>query len=88
MQRDIYTNKERMETLYCAAYFNKDKYIKLPKWFTTEVHKKRTKRWEAEHIIPAENFGRVFIERREGNEACPTLRIGVAYATHILVFLI
>ncbi len=42
MQRDIYTNQNHMETLYCGASFNKDKYIELPKGFTTEVHKKRT----------------------------------------------
>ncbi len=70
MQRDIYTNKDHMETLYCGASFNKDKYIELPKGFTTEVHKKRTERWEAEHIIPAENFGQAFSEWREGNEVC------------------
>ncbi|PSV88255.1 endonuclease [Photobacterium leiognathi] len=70
MQRDIYTNPSHMETLYCGASFDKDKYIELPQGFTTEVHKKRTGRWEAEHIIPAENFGRVFIEWREGHAVC------------------
>ena len=59
-----------MKTIYCEASFNKKKQITLPNNFTTEVYKKRTISWEAEHVVPAENFGRSFIEWREGAEAC------------------
>ena len=70
MQKQIYTNSADMKTIYCGADFNADKYITLPSGFTTEVYKKRVKRWEAEHVVPAENFGRAFSEWREGAKVC------------------
>ncbi|SKC34442.1 Nuclease NucM precursor [Photobacterium piscicola] len=70
MQKQIYTNPADMKTIYCGADFNADKYITLPAGFTTEVYKKRVKRWEAEHVVPAENFGRAFSEWREGAKVC------------------
>ncbi|MCD9554667.1 endonuclease I [Photobacterium carnosum] len=70
MQKQIYTNSADMKTIYCGAEFNVNKYITLPAGFTTEVYKKRVKRWEAEHVVPAENFGRSFTEWREGAKVC------------------
>ena len=70
MQKQIYTNPADMKTIYCGAEFNTDKYITLPPGFTTDVYKKRVKRWEAEHVVPAENFGRSFTEWREGAKEC------------------
>lgn len=70
MQKQIYTNSADMKTIYCGAEFNADKYITLPPGFTTDVYKKRVKRWEAEHVVPAENFGRSFTEWREGAKVC------------------
>ncbi len=70
MQKQIYTNPADMKTIYCGADFNAEKYITLPTGFTTEVYKKRVKRWEAEHVVPAENFGRAFSEWREGAKVC------------------
>ena len=70
MQKQIYTNAADMKTIYCGADFNADKYITLPAGFSTEVYKKRVKRWEAEHVVPAENFGRAFSEWRDGAAVC------------------
>ena len=70
MQKQIYTNAADMKTIYCGADFNSDKYITLPAGFSTEVYKKRVKRWEAEHVVPAENFGRAFSEWRDGAAVC------------------
>lgn len=33
-------------------------------------YEKRAKKVEWEHVVPAENFGRTFVEWREGNHAC------------------
>lgn len=57
-------------TFYCNAKFNYDKSVILPKGFKTEKHIKRSKRIEWEHIVPAENFGKTFIEWREGHKDC------------------
>ncbi|PSW58770.1 endonuclease I [Photobacterium kishitanii] len=70
MQKQIYTNPAEMKTIYCGANFDAKKYITLPTGFTTEVYKKRVKRWEAEHVVPAENFGRAFSEWRDGAAIC------------------
>ena len=70
MQQQIYTNPVDMKTIYCGADFNNKKYVTLPSGFTTDVYKKRVKRWEAEHVVPAENFGRSFTEWRDGAKVC------------------
>ncbi|WP_318521197.1 endonuclease [Photobacterium leiognathi] len=70
MQHDIYTTPALMKTLYCHADFNERKQITLPSGFVNEVWKKRAHRWEAEHITPAESFGRTFSEWRDGSPEC------------------
>jgi len=57
-------------TLYCGAAFNAQKQITLPKGFIAKKHVKRSKRVEWEHVVPAENFGRTFVEWREGDPQC------------------
>ena len=57
-------------TLYCGAAFDEKKNVTLPKSFVTSKHKKRAKRIEWEHVVPAENFGRTFKEWREGHPLC------------------
>ena len=57
-------------TLYCAARFDRYKYVEKPAGFTTPAHQKRAQRIEWEHVVPAENFGRTFPEWRNGNAAC------------------
>lgn len=70
MQNQIYTNYTDMKTIYCNAHFDSKKNVTLPKGFITTVYKKRIKRWEAEHVVPAENFGKNFKEWREGDYVC------------------
>ena len=57
-------------TVYCAASYDERGNIALPEGFTTTKYKNRAERIEWEHIVPAENFGRIFSEWREGSPAC------------------
>ncbi|MDF4355627.1 endonuclease I, partial [Vibrio parahaemolyticus] len=70
MQQHVYTTPELRKTLYCGATFNVKKEVTPPSGFKTNKYKNRLNRWEAEHIVPAENFGRTFIEWREGHPQC------------------
>lgn len=70
MQKYIYTAPELRTTLYCGANFDAPKHVTLPSGFHTDKYKNRLKRWEAEHVVPAENFGRAFVEWREGHAQC------------------
>lgn len=70
MQKYLYTTPELRTTLYCGASFDASKYITLPSGFHTDKYKNRLKRWEAEHVVPAENFGRAFTEWRDGHAQC------------------
>ena len=62
--------QDHRETLYCGADFDSKKNIASPIGFHTEKHVKRSKRVEWEHVVPAENFGRTFVEWREGDKQC------------------
>lgn len=42
----------------------------MPAGFVAEKHQKRSKQIEIEHVVPAENFGRTFVEWREGHQDC------------------
>lgn len=68
LQKEVYN--DHRETVYCAAEFDSKKNIIIPTGFTTNKHKKRAKRIEWEHIVPAENFGRTFNEWRNGHPEC------------------
>jgi len=57
-------------TLYCNAQFDYQKHVMPPAGFNTTKYVKRSKKIEWEHVVPAENFGRTFVEWREGNSAC------------------
>jgi deoxyribonuclease-1 len=57
-------------TIYCAATFDSKKVTNLPRGYKSSKYKKRAKRVEWEHIVPAENFGRTFTEWREGDTKC------------------
>jgi len=68
LQRQVYA--DHRTTVYCGASFDAKKNISLPPGFTTSKFKKRSKRVEWEHIVPAENFGRTFKEWRDGDSQC------------------
>lgn len=68
LQKQVY--HDHRETIYCGAEFDAKKNVITPDGFTTNKHKKRAKRIEWEHVVPAENFGRTFSEWREGHPSC------------------
>ena len=57
-------------TLYCEATFDRRKNISLPSGFKTPSDEGRARRVEWEHVVPAENFGREFLEWKYGSDAC------------------
>lgn len=68
LERKVYY--DHRVTFYCRAEFDSKKNITLPRGFTTPKQKERTSRMEWEHVVPAENFGRTFVEWRRGHERC------------------
>lgn len=68
LEREVYFDYR--VTIYCNALFDEEKNITIPKGFVAPKHEKRSKRIEWEHIVPAENFGRTFLEWREGDPQC------------------
>lgn len=68
LEREVYV--DHRVTLYCGATFDERKRVTLPEGFTTPKHAKRAERIEWEHVVPAENFGRGFVEWREGADVC------------------
>ena len=70
IQQKIFVGEGFQETLYCGASFNMNKEVVLPDGFTTTKYRNRLKKYEVEHVLPAENFGKAFIEWREGHELC------------------
>jgi deoxyribonuclease-1 len=68
LQKKVY--HDHRETIYCGAEFDAKKNVIPPAGFITAKHKKRAKRIEWEHVVPAENFGRTFSEWRDGHPNC------------------
>lgn len=68
LENEVYF--DHRETFYCRAVFDSRKNITLPDGFATERHEKRARRVEWEHVVPAENFGRAFVQWREGDPQC------------------
>lgn len=68
LEKSVYFDHRK--TIYCGASFDSKKKITPPNGFHTSKYKKRAKKIEWEHVVPAENFGRTFIEWREGNKEC------------------
>ncbi len=62
--------QDHRTTLYCNARYGSDKSVTLPEGFETTKHVKRSRRIEWEHVVPAENFGRNYVEWREGHAQC------------------
>jgi len=61
---------DHQETIYCGAQFDSKKAITLPDGYASNKYIKRAKRVEWEHVVPAENFGKTFVEWREGSSVC------------------
>ncbi|GAW87150.1 deoxyribonuclease I [Bathymodiolus platifrons methanotrophic gill symbiont] len=59
------------ETIYCKGTFE-GKEITDPNGFYSDKYKKRAKRLEWEHVVPAENFGRAYPAWRNGDAMCIT----------------
>ncbi|NOR68933.1 MAG: endonuclease I [Methylomarinum sp.] len=59
------------KTLYCGASFKGKKVIDSNGFYSSK-YKKRGKKIEWEHVVPAENFGRSFSEWRNGDPLCVT----------------
>ena len=68
LEREVYF--DHRETLYCSAAFDERKNVMPPVGFESDRYQKRAKRIEWEHVVPAENFGRAFVEWREGHSDC------------------
>lgn len=68
LERQVYY--DHRVTIYCGAEFDAQKHVMLPAGFSTPGHGKRATRLEWEHAVPAENFGRAFVEWRDGSPEC------------------
>jgi deoxyribonuclease-1 len=68
LQKEVY--HDHQQTIYCNAVFDDKKKITLPAGYHSTKHKKRAKKVEWEHVVPAENFGRTFAEWRDGDPKC------------------
>ncbi|MEA3316269.1 MAG: endonuclease [Campylobacterota bacterium] len=61
-------NKIENRTIYCQAEFENKKIININKY--TNNRDISRKRLEWEHIVPAQNFGKNFIEWKYGDKKC------------------
>ena len=68
LEKQVYFDHQR--TFYCNATFDDFRNISLPDGFIAKSHQKRAEKLEWEHIVPAENFGKTFVEWREGSAEC------------------
>ncbi|WP_435274155.1 endonuclease [Psychrobium sp. nBUS_13] len=57
-------------TLYCGASFSLKKAIDSYNGYSGTKYKKRAKRIEWEHVVPAQNFGQSFTAWRTGDKQC------------------
>lgn len=72
LEKQIYIADSQRKTIYCNARFDAHKKISPAPGFVTKKYKKRAKKVEWEHVVPAENFGRNFSEWRKGDSLCVT----------------
>ncbi len=68
LEEQVY--KDHRRTFYCDAIFDEQNNVSQLDGFIAKSHGKRAAKIEWEHIVPAENFGRTFIEWREGSDEC------------------
>lgn len=71
LAREVYVSPEHRASVYCNVPFDDKLRIEtLPDGFILSGNVKRAHRIEWEHAVPAENFGRAFVEWREGDPHC------------------
>ena len=77
LENRVYKNAKERVTIYCGAKYDAQKNVKRPAGFKLPLnrngepmHEKRARKIEWEHVVPAENFGRAFVEWREGHPMC------------------
>lgn len=61
---------DHRQTIYCDIKYNESKVLDESAGFSTTKYLNRSTKIEWEHVVPAENFGRNFIEWREGHQLC------------------
>lgn len=67
--REVY--KDHQQTFYCACDYKENLVnYKACSYIPKNPTNNRAKRIEWEHIVPAYNFGRSFVEWREGHKDC------------------
>lgn len=69
LMNKIYNKGIPSQTIYCQAKFNKNKKILNINDYTSNKHITR-KKLEWEHIVPAQDFGKNFVEWTYGDTAC------------------
>lgn len=65
---NVYTDCKR--TIYCDAEFTPNKRIIFPEGFDASKVADRSERVEIEHVVPAENFGSMIKQWRDGDPLC------------------
>ncbi|WP_432454552.1 endonuclease [Agarivorans sp. QJM3NY_29] len=74
----VYVEPSDRKTLYCEARFDSQRKLTLDRGFSSPKYKNRLAKYETEHVVPAENFGRSFVAWREGHPLCVNSK-GKAY---------
>lgn len=72
LQNDIYS--DYFKTVYCASTYHpkSKKILTYPLFFDRTIMQNRSDRIEYEHIVPAENFGGILPEWKNGHNSCQT----------------
>jgi deoxyribonuclease-1 len=63
-------HREHPYTIYCGCRYAGKKIDLASCGYRPRKDTKRARRLEWEHVVPAENFGRAFVEWREGSARC------------------
>jgi deoxyribonuclease-1 len=69
LSKKVYGNKGK--TFYCGCSYQKKSVVGKSCKITTKKYRKRQKRLEWEHVVPAHAFGQSFKEWRESKRFCP-----------------
>jgi len=71
LYKKIYNSPEFRKTIYCSCSYSKKRKIDfLSCGYKVRKNRKRAKRVEVEHVVPAHSFGQSFSEWRNGHPDC------------------